>query len=164
MKEFLISQLEYDMVAAIEFYGDESGDPKDPHIRVISMAGFMATVNDWGKFSDLWRRSVLDEHRIPYLHMRECDQFLGPFKRFKNDSVAAISLLEDIATVIRRSGLRGGGAAVIISELDNYNNVNSVNIDPYGICLYVTFVNLTDWYPNALRNLPFQMILDRSKN
>jgi hypothetical protein len=158
----MASQVPCDMVAAVEFYGDESGDPSDPQCNVLVLAGFAAAANDWKNFSDLWDQYILKEHKVPYIHMREFHHFVGPFERFKNDRPATESLLQDIATVIRVSGLRGAGAALILSELAKYNSANSLALDPYGLCLYVTFGNLNAGYMNARRHLPLHMIFDRA--
>ena len=160
----MASQVPWDMVVAIEFYGDESGDASDRNIKTFSVAGFLATVNDWGRFNDLWNRDVLKENNVPYVHMREFDQFIGPFERFKNDKPATVGLLQAITTVIHTVKLRGAGAAIILSELSEYNSTNSLALDPYGLCLYLTFANINMTYWNALRGCPFQMILDRAPN
>jgi hypothetical protein len=158
----MASQVHCDMVAAVEFYGDESGDISDPCIEVLSIAGFVATVNDWSRFADLWQRRILDAHQIPYVHMREFDQFKGPFERFKKDEPSTVQLLKDIATVIREAKLRGSGAALILSELDRYNFVNRLKLDPYGLCLYVTFGGISARYPRVLSAVDLHIIMDRA--
>jgi len=50
-------------------------------------------------------------------------------------------------------------AALILSELAKYNSANSLALDPYGLCLYVTFGNLNAGYMNARRHSPLHMIL-----
>lgn len=60
-------------------YFDESGDEQDQHVKIVGIAGCVAPVAHWERFSIDWR-NTLDDEGIQHFHMREFAHSSGQFK------------------------------------------------------------------------------------
>src|ERR1700704_2413132 len=67
------------LMAFLTAYLDES--KSDP---MFVLGGFVAPVQAWSRFSRNWKK-VLNEYKVPYLHMKEFAFFKGPFKEWTED-------------------------------------------------------------------------------
>lgn len=83
-------------IAMLTLYCDASGKEQD---KLISVAGFISTVDEWLLFEKEWA-TVLDEFKIKYFHMREFAHSVGQFDGWKNDENKRRLLLTRLITVI----------------------------------------------------------------
>jgi hypothetical protein len=58
---------------------DASGHPDDPHVHYLTVAGFLASAEQWIAFERKWKK-VLAKYDVPYLHMKEFSHSQGAFK------------------------------------------------------------------------------------
>jgi hypothetical protein len=143
----------------LKFYGDDSGEPTDPNDGVVAVGGFIGSAAQWRVFEAEWKR-MLVEHGVPYVHMREFDQFVGPFERFEKDKKATIALLSAMASAIIDCQLIGYGAVVLLAELERFHAKypEEGKFDPHSLCLYVACGHVTD---RVQIREPWQVIMDR---
>lgn len=80
-------------------YLDESGHPRDPNSRVISVAALVSTEKGWHTFSDKWNR-ILRRHKVSGLHMSEYENGRGDFSHWKHKDAKAIQFIGDLASVL----------------------------------------------------------------
>lgn len=146
-----------ELMSVLRVYGDESG--KEADSEVISMAGFIATIDEWGAFEASWRKMLLNNKNAPYLHIKELRANKlsknGPFCDWRQSDIDAF--LKCAVDEILSSPLRGFGCAVIKSDFVRFNNERGLGLDIYSFCLYL-FACIISVECN---NEPYQIIMDR---
>jgi len=59
-------------------YFDVSGSPDDPQVHYLTVAGFIATAEQWSIFDRRWKK-VLKKYGVTRLHMKEFSHSRGEF-------------------------------------------------------------------------------------
>jgi hypothetical protein len=72
-------------------YFDASGSEDDLPASVV--AGFIQSVNAWAQFTDQWQE-MLDDFRVPYLHMKEFNHSVKAFADWKGDGKKRAAFIE----------------------------------------------------------------------
>jgi hypothetical protein len=67
------------LMAMFTAYFDASGAPDDPNVKSLTVAGFLASADQWIIFDRRWRK-VLKKYGVTALHMREFAHSKGEFE------------------------------------------------------------------------------------
>jgi len=59
-------------------YFDASGSPDDPHVHYLTVAGFIATEDQWSIFDRRWKK-ILKKYGVTKLHMKDFSHSRGEF-------------------------------------------------------------------------------------
>ncbi len=60
-------------------YFDASGSPDDLHVHYLTVAGFIATADQWTLFDRRWKK-ILKKYGVTKLHMKEFSHSRGEFE------------------------------------------------------------------------------------
>ena len=88
--------------AMLQAYLDESGHPRDPNSRVVSVAAIVSTEKGWRTFSDKWNK-ILRRHKVSGLHMSEYENGRGDFSHWKHKDAKAIQFIGDLASILKNN-------------------------------------------------------------
>jgi hypothetical protein len=138
-------------------YFDDSGDEEDHQHEVCSVAGYVATMDDWNKFEKEWQK-VLDDNRVPYLHMREFAHFKKSFEKFKDNKEDRIIFLQSLINVMKNANLYGIGSVIRLSGLREFNAEKGICINAYSFNLYFCIMQICHQW----KEKPIQITLDKT--
>jgi hypothetical protein len=149
------------LMAVLKAYFDDSGDENDYRVLSSSLAGYVGTIDNWRYFEAAWQKTLQD-HNIPYLHMKQFAHFRKPFDKYKNDEVGRIALLESLINVIKDSHLEGVASCVDLRDLRSFNdNIKKADReDAYALNLYTCMWIMSKRWPKTI----IETILDRTNN
>src|SRR5687768_14382543 len=99
----------------LDCYLDESYDSNSDLI----VAGFVASVDQWAKFSDKWK-TVLDEHHLPYFHFLE-------FNKHHFSHEQRIEILGSLIKIIRECVILAVSSRISPSEYVSLTTPNFRN-------------------------------------
>jgi hypothetical protein len=145
------------MMAVLKAYFDDSGDEDDPQEKAASLAGYVATAENWQYFEEEWRK-VLKDHDVPYLHMKEFAPCIGPFVKYQDDEGARIELLQSLIKVMGDAHLEGVASVVKMADLKYFNDRMNHDINAYAFNLHICMDILSDRWPDTI----IEMWLDRT--
>jgi hypothetical protein len=77
-------------------YWDES---EVTEFGFMIVAGWLATVGQWQEFEYGWKL-LLAKYDVPYLHMKEYTQSVGPFKKWKAKDGTRKNFMRDVSGII----------------------------------------------------------------
>jgi hypothetical protein len=129
------------------FYDDAGG--ADHGFTVVS--GWVSTLERWERFDVDWRL-ILARYDLPYFSMKECSQFSGPFKKWKNCLGTRTNFLRDAAAIVKAYALHGFGNIVLHREFDAVNRLYTLKEhvgSPYALAGYMCVKQTHEW---ALKN------------
>ncbi len=147
-------------------YFDDSRDEEYPKEVASSLGGYVGTIRDWNYFQNEWK-VALSNHDVPYLHMKELAHCEGPFRKYKNDEAARISLLRSLIEIIKNSHLKGFSSTVLLEDMKLFNDVNIENkkykehrdkINAYALNLFSCMRCISNEFPKS----HVEIILDRT--
>ena len=144
-------------MAVLKASFDDSGDEKDPQEKVCSLAGYVATVEQWHYFEEHWKKALKD-HDVKYLHMKEFAPSLKHFAKYKNDEKGRIELLKSLIKVMQDAQLEGIGSIVKIPDIKYYNDRHHYDIISYSFNLHVCMDIMSKRWPDTT----IEMVLDRT--
>lgn len=100
-------------------YFDEAGGADHGFIAV---SGWIASVERWRQFESDWN-AMLCAHGVPYMHMKECAHFKGPYSKWFATEVRADreSFVKDAIRIIRDTVQFG---VVCVVHYDDFRKVN----------------------------------------
>lgn len=112
---------------------DDSGGYKQTDF--ISIAGYVASDEKWGTFSDEWL-ALLRHHKIPYVHMRTLVPLQGPYKNLRWDVVHRNEVLLEFVELIKKHVLAGFAIALDAKHFRKLpNDADKVIGNPHHFCV-----------------------------
>lgn len=117
----------------LRIYLDETGHTKDPNAFVVGMAGCVASLRSWDKFSSEWDET-LEIFSISAFHMKDFAHFHGEFRGWNEQKRR--QLLDRLLGTIEAHVDVWVGALLPISEFMGLSVEQKIRLrDPYFICL-----------------------------
>lgn len=100
-------------------YFDEAGGSDHGFIAV---SGWVASVERWQRFESDWKQ-MLTAHGVPYLHMKECAHFNGPYGKweFGESRRGRDSFIKDACAIIQETAEFG---VVCVVHYEDFRKVN----------------------------------------
>jgi hypothetical protein len=129
--EWLMAVLMY------KFYADNSGEAEDPQHKASSVAGFVATADNWKLFEQRWQQNVLDRFELDYMHMNEFKGYAGKFAKFKGNRHEEIALFQAVCRAIRDSYLTPIGSSLRLADLRRFNQKHDQTLDDFAFNAHV---------------------------
>jgi hypothetical protein len=86
-------------MAMFTAYFDASGAPDDPHVKSVTVAGFLASADQWTRFDREWKKT-LAAHGATALHMKEFSHSRGEFKGWDTPKKAAF--IGQLVTILQK--------------------------------------------------------------
>ena len=117
-------------------YLDESGHVKDPNLKFIGMAGFVAPADNWGTFALEWRSILAEAEFQEPFHMNEFAHSMGQFARFKCNESDRQSFFGKLLGTIKCTQATPVGAIV---SIDAFNKLTQSQKDSFGDPYYLAF-------------------------
>jgi hypothetical protein len=130
-------------MAMLTLYLDESySHPPAPLIYTV--AGYIATVNEWRKFQKEWRRE-LDRAGIDFFHMTTFEARRKEYEGWSNEK--RVEVLKRLHRSIHRRILTGFASSVVVAD---YNEVMNPNIrrgygEPHEFAVVACMKYIRDW-------------------
>ena len=146
------------LMAVLKAYIDDSGDQWPGH-TALSMAGYIATIEEWDRFEQAWIR-VLTEFEAPYLHMKEFKERYGAFKTWPPSKEKDADFLAKLTVVIGNAGLRAFGSVVVLDDIKRLRHERTINIQAKPIAIYTSLIELRALYPRD----ELEVVLDRTND
>ena len=117
-------------------YLDESGHAKDPRLKFIGMAGFVAPADNWDTFALEWRSILAEAGFQEPFHMNEFAHSIGQFARFKDDEPKRRSFFSKLLSAIKRTQATPIGAII---SIDAFHTLTQSQRDSFVGPYYVAF-------------------------
>jgi Protein of unknown function (DUF3800) len=122
-------------MANLRVYFDESYNhrtDKEPDAPLVyTVAGYMAAVGLWNGFEVEWAEA-LDDANIPFFHMSEFENRLGPFKVWSNEK--RIDFLRRLHEIINKYVFKGFATSVILSDYESLTEEQKFAFGEPHIC------------------------------
>jgi hypothetical protein len=129
-------------------YLDDSGSPSDKNHTFFTFGGFVGTEAGWGWFEKRWTR-LLEEHGVPYLHMKELwNRTSDIYRHLKQNKNAEAAFLDDCTKAIAIGTVANITASVRLPDLERFNKEVGLNLDPMALALYGWIIKLREKYPD----------------
>ena len=144
------------LMVLLKSYLDDSGDPKDPQHTILTVAGYLSTVDSWNEFEDYWQ-ATLEMSDVPYLHMRELWNREGKFKHLTDEKGTKQVFLSDCVQVISRFMHFCSYASINLPDLRAFNKETGLDIEPRALAIYGCLVEMRKRYPKE----ELHIILDK---
>lgn len=128
-------------------YIDCSGDSNDPRARVVTVGGYLAPEEHWESLERRWGR-VLNDFKVPYLHMREFAHSRGAYEGWRDDVGRRNAFMAQIAAAINDSGLQSFSTTVLLSVYNRFNReyrLREALGAPYALGLLKTLAEIVSW-------------------
>lgn len=107
-------------MAMLTLYLDESySHPPAPLIYTV--AGYIATINEWRKFQKEWRRE-LERAGIDFFHMAKYEARKKEYEGWSNEK--RVEVLKRLHRTIHRRALMGFASSVVVADYDEVMNPN----------------------------------------
>ena len=101
----------------------------------ICIAGYVATDEQWGNFSDQWM-ALLAKHGIPCIHMRELVPLRGPYSELGWDIAKRNAVLDEFIELIRKHVLAAFAVAFDAKYYRSMTDVAKKELgNPHRFCL-----------------------------
>lgn len=142
-------------MAMLAGYFDESGTARDA--RILSVGGYIATVDQWKRFQSEWwkvlSRSGLDPSVTPF-HMAEFEARKQPHMKGKTpfaewSDKKANAVLQALLDVIRKRAAIGVVAAVSVEDYEAVKGAPAFAPSRYHFCVMRCMIRTSRW---ALEN------------
>ncbi len=135
------------LMGIFKVYVDDSGDAPDPQHSVVSVAGYVSDVEHWSRFESQWL-DVLQDHNVPYLHMKEWWDREGIYKEIKKDKDREANFFASLVRVIEENTTYCVSASIKLDDLRRFNAEAYLNLDTYSFALYACMIELRVGYPD----------------
>ena len=96
-------------------YFDASGSPEDPGCHVLTVAGFMTSVEKWRDFDAEWS-AMLATEQITCLHMKEFAHSVGEFRSWKRDETRRRGLMAGASQIIGKHAMETFSVAILLDD------------------------------------------------
>ena len=93
-------------MAVLSTYLDGGGSVAGSSSSVFTVAGYLATDEQWGRWETDWQ-AALDRFQVPAANMKQFAQFSAPFEAWKEDDTRRADFLESLANIIHQHDLEG---------------------------------------------------------
>lgn len=122
-------------MAMFSFYGDAGGHPDG--LDVLSVAGFVANVEQWTAFKDGWS-AILDrsDFQVSALHMRDFCHSTGEFTSWKNDEQRRRNFLSALIGTIKAHARHSFAHSLYLPDYREVDKQYALNefIAPLAYC------------------------------
>jgi len=118
----------------LKAYMDDSGKLDVPGETICCLAGCVSSEDAFVLAQSEWS-AVLQKYNVPYLHMRECAHFAGPYKEWKSDLTKRDDFLCQLMDIMEEHLMAVVGSTVPVQDFINLpESYRSQLIDPYFMC------------------------------
>jgi hypothetical protein len=145
------------VMAVLKAYFDDSGNQEQQKEKVCSLAGWVATVDQWQYFEQKWKEALKD-YGLDYLHMKDFAPRIKHFKKFKDDEKSRIALLQSLIKVMMEAQLEGVASVVKMTDIRYFNDRHHNDINSYAFNLHTCMNIISDRWPDTI----VEMWLDRT--
>jgi len=141
---------------------DESGT--DAASPIASVAGWIATLEDWAGFERQWLEA-LGDYGVTYFHMKEFAHSTGQFKDWKGNENRRKAFLKRLTKIVDRWSTFGIWVRVPKDEYraclseDEQSDMG----DPYLFCLYTVITFLVPKWPALWRDAKLTFVFEENK-
>lgn len=138
-------------------YFDESGTHAGSRITVFG--GFVASDEEWSKFNEQWTE-LLNDYRLSYFRMSECENLLGGFKRFTKTKQQ--ELLRRVLSIVTSRQLTGVGVGIVVNEYNEFLAQMKLShyLDAYSTAAFSSFARIRKWADESNYHEPVEFVLE----
>jgi hypothetical protein len=157
-KAIFFSEWKSAFMGVFTAYFDASGSPDDPHVHYLTVAGFIATADQWSLFDRRWKK-ILKKYGVTKLHMKEFSHSQGEFVGWDVDPKKSQRplLISSLVTLLQRM-MRHSFATTI--SLDDYReNEKTYHIRKVASPLAIAGMMVMDNLKEVAISLPIKQLL-----
>ena len=129
-------------------YFDASGHPDDPVNQVMTVAGFVSTIDKWIKFEAEWN-AILQSEGITIFHMTDFVSGRGEFAvGWKGETDRRRIFIERLAACLAANVIKSFRATLVISDYHRVNQkfkIEETLGKPYALCAMMCAYTLRQW-------------------
>lgn len=143
----------------ITAYFDESySHPPAP--RVYTIAGYIATDRQWGKFKKRWQR-VLDRERLSPFSMKEFDN--PHSKIYGNWSLERkVSFLKELHSIIKRHYMRSFSTGIVVSDYEELSDEEKYAFGNPHLCATINCIkHIGEWADKVNLKEPILYVFEK---
>jgi hypothetical protein len=132
-------------MTAFTAYFDGSGSPDDPNTPVLTVAGFVATTEQWIEFERNWKDACTD-FGVSALHMRDFSHSKREFESWKGDIEKRDRFMRRLVSIIR-TRVRNSFASVVVLKdyAEMSNSYQGFEMKPYTLAASTCMDKVRRW-------------------
>ncbi len=120
-------------MAILKAYFDDSGADKRSDDRLLTIAGYVSTVELWEKFDEAWDTALGE---FDYLHMKEFGDPNGIYKSVKCDPKKEAAFMGGLVEIIAENTRMGVHTTVMLDDLRRFNREHNRHLNPYALAIH----------------------------
>jgi hypothetical protein len=146
----------YALMAMFSVYFDAS---KDRHERILSIGGFIATVEQWEEFQREWC-ALLKTGPVSMMHATDLENLYGEFKGWSFEK--KLQFQKIAYGIIRRRVEVGIAASVTLDayEKEMTGDYRVTHGGPYAFCFRIALTRIREWAIRFNRTEPMNYIVE----
>jgi hypothetical protein len=137
------------LMAVLKAYFDDStafdGGNKP---TLLTIGGYLSDVDSWGRFEIEWKQ-VLDDFKVPYLHMKETWDDDGIYKHIKDDQTAEEAFFRSLVRVIKNHTRFCTQTTILLDDLKRFNADHGLKLSASALGVYGCLLALQFQFPRG---------------
>lgn len=118
-------------MAILKAYFDDSKHTNE----LLTVGGYLSDVESWGRFETEWKQ-ILDQAKVPYLHMKEFWHKDGIYKHIKDLPAAEESFFRKLVQAIKGHTKFCTQTTVLLDDLKRFNSDHDLELSAPALCVY----------------------------
>src|ERR1039458_10106147 len=131
-------------MAVFTAYFDASGDKQ---MRMLAVAGFVATVTQWKRFDEECS-AILHGEGVTAMHMTDCASSQREFASWKGQSERRRQFVDRLCRCVKRRTNKGFASIVVLSDYEALNDefrLRETIGQPFTLCMLSCLGGLKKW-------------------
>ena len=150
------------MLKAFTGYFDASGDFEDPKCQVITVGGWVSTVQKWNQFDKEWK-GTLDGEGITALHMKDFIHSRREFATWRGDDPRRDKFMAALVKTMKKRFHKAFACSVVIDHYDEVNALYRLRErwgQPYCFAAYTVVGMIHKWMKHKHPCDPIEYIFE----
>lgn len=130
--------------------------------RIMTVCGFVSTEEKWVKFEKEWN-GVLNDFKVPYLHMKEFAHSTGAFWEWKGKEARRRDFIIALLKVTKKRVHKGFGCSVFIDAFEEVNKNFKLREhwgNPYALVGTAAVCRVLDWKKRRFPGHPIKYFFE----
>lgn len=152
-------------IAVLTAYLDASGSATDPGTFMLTIAGYIATDEQWSEFERAWQEA-LNAEGVSCFHMKDFAQSRGEFESWRGDEERRARFLGTLAKVVGEHTARDLSMSF---HMEDYRLVDrkyelTESFPAYPLATSFVIGDAEKWMRTEHPNKPFLVVIEKGDN